>query len=71
MTSLDKAMFICGVIITLVSIPFMLLAVPAGLQALAGDWTVWNGLIDQGWHMLGLYAALSCWLILMVGAMYE
>ena len=71
MSTLDKAMFVCGVIITVVSIPFMLLAVPAGLRVLAGDWTVWNGLIDQGWHQIGFFAALLCCLILMVGAMLE
>jgi TRAP-type C4-dicarboxylate transport system permease small subunit len=71
MTTLDKAMFICGVIVAVVSIPFMLLAVPAGLQVLAGDWTVWNGLIDQGWPQIGFYAALLCCVVLILGAAYE
>ena len=71
MTTLDKAMFACGVIVALVIVPFMFLSVPAGVQALAGDWTVWNGLIDQGWHQIGFFAALLCCLILMVGAMLE
>lgn len=68
---LDNAMFACSVIIALISVPFIFLSVPAGIQVLAGDWTAWNGLIDQGWHSLGFFAAALCCLILIVGAALE
>lgn len=71
MTLYDDAIFACSVIFALVGVPFMLLAVPAGLQVLMGDWTTWNGLLDWGLHLVGFFGALCCCLLLIAASVLE
>ena len=71
MSRFDDAMVVSWTIAILVLIPFLILVIPAGVTASSGDYSLWNGMIDNGLHIIGFVVPLFCGLLLIVGGLLD